>query len=770
MDSLVMDSRQLALSGQPQQHSNPNSPTGKESLNMTSSLIFNSSETTNNRASTQSAVSSDSGHSSPDRDVVIVGQRASGVKDLVVETSSSSNCGQILGGLMPALHSMYSLSNDHSSSTCDLKTKDDPSSSAPNNNGSSLSTKNLSTTTSNDASSFLTCPETSSLMMQSTCPTLSYTFSTDSSSLSSSSLNRMQSNNNSESAQQQGYTSLQTSQSKSGLGTSSCNSTSGLVLGWPTNLSRSFQSMNGMNNGSSVNNQSNNVSSFNSMSGQYSANSSLWEDYHPLTSSTTRDMNTTSLWSSSGKTASNSSASSSATDSSPLLDNNSSSNSLWGSPFPLPSRSCYSSLSPNSSFQANLEASSLNQMSKSSASCHSSLDQMQANLAAATHLHSSSNSWSDHSSSHGHAMTHNNDYNGINKNNGLSNGFGGSYRSITNSRTNGWNAQPASLGQSYQSYNGLGSSSNYFRKGMPFNGTSNSHSNFNNSSHQNQQQNMHHPNVITTHNHSLNHSQTSSSQLHHRNQSPLMMMQPHHQLQAQSSSNQTMLNTNTNGINTFCDNNVLLSSRSTAQQHSFSNNHYNNKTIISTSASLLTSSPVNCSSPTSSMSPVLTALGSNGDFAVRVQNILSFKAVFVDNVSPLCKPEDLYSLFSVYGRVTGVEVKPVLGNVPTFACLEFADSESPENAVTDAMNNPIMKEGVNFDLKSPISVKFTPDRLQRRALSTGCQARNWAQDVIEKSGECFEWRFNSSCSLGKNCYRKHVVKHRQIDTLKSFTF
>jgi len=165
------------------------------------------------------------------------------------------------------------------------------------------------------------------------------------------------------------------------------------------------------------------------------------------------------------------------------------------------------------------------------------------------------------------------------------------------------------------------------------------------------------------------------------------------------------------------------------------------------------------------MSPVNGAPSEVG----RVQNILQFKAVLIDNIKPVCKPEELYQVFSVYGCVTGVEIKPVLGNVPTFACIEFMDFISPEYAVTDAMNKPLVKEGVNFDTSAPISVKFTPDRLQRRDLSTGSQARTWAQTIIDKSGECFEWRFNSSCSLGKNCYRKHIVKHRQIDTLKSFT-
>jgi hypothetical protein len=204
---------------------------------------------------------------------------------------------------------------------------------------------------------------------------------------------------------------------------------------------------------------------------------------------------------------------------------------------------------------------------------------------------------------------------------------------------------------------------------------------------------------------------------------------------------------------------------------------YSSTKNLSTSSNAFSggTSMLQSSYPSPIMSHTFSAgriLGSNTptEMVDRVQNILSFQAIFVDNVSPLCKPQDLFNLFSVYGRVTGIEVKPVLGNVPTCACIEFADSESPEYAVTDAINNPMTKEGINFDPKTPLSVKFTPDRNQRRALSTGCQARNWAQSVIEKNRECFEWRFNSSCSLGKNCYRKHIVKHRQIDSLKSFAF
>lgn len=187
-------------------------------------------------------------------------------------------------------------------------------------------------------------------------------------------------------------------------------------------------------------------------------------------------------------------------------------------------------------------------------------------------------------------------------------------------------------------------------------------------------------------------------------------------------------------------------------------------------SSLLSSNhrPLSGSGP-STPSPIPPNSSSSCDYA-RVQNILQFKAVFVDGVSPSVRPEELRQLFSSYGAVVSVEVKPVLGNsTPTFACVEYADFESPENSVTDAMNNPIVREGVNFSSEVPLAVKFTPSGAQRRSLSTGCQARNWAQSIIERSGECFEWRFNSSCSLGKHCFRKHVVKHRQIDTLKSFT-
>lgn len=165
---------------------------------------------------------------------------------------------------------------------------------------------------------------------------------------------------------------------------------------------------------------------------------------------------------------------------------------------------------------------------------------------------------------------------------------------------------------------------------------------------------------------------------------------------------------------------------------------------------------------------VLNPTATNCDFG-RVQNILHFTAILADFVSPHASDESIRAIFSVYGPVVSVDLKPVLGNVSTFACIEFADAESPQNAVTDAINNPIFKEGINFDLKQPLSVKFTPGAQQRRSLSSGIQARSWAKEVIERSGECFEWRFNSSCTLGNLCNRKHIVRHRQIDSLKSFT-
>ena len=153
-----------------------------------------------------------------------------------------------------------------------------------------------------------------------------------------------------------------------------------------------------------------------------------------------------------------------------------------------------------------------------------------------------------------------------------------------------------------------------------------------------------------------------------------------------------------------------------------------------------------------------------------VQNILRFYAIFLDNLHPKTDVSKLVSVFSKYGTIRAVDIKPVLGITSTYACIEFNDHESPERAVTDALNDAIIpKLDLVFDLKSPLIVKFTPSSDQRRNLSSGSLAWNWAKTMIERSGECFEWRFNSSCSAGRHCYRKHVVKHRCIDTLKSFS-
>jgi hypothetical protein len=208
---------------------------------------------------------------------------------------------------------------------------------------------------------------------------------------------------------------------------------------------------------------------------------------------------------------------------------------------------------------------------------------------------------------------------------------------------------------------------------------------------------------------------------------------------------------------------AVAGSGSSSLMHNNNNYHHNNKQPV------ISSRPGSAADVYQAMGSLSSAKsGQICDFA-RVQNILHFKAIFVDNVSPTVTQEQMLDTFSVYGPVVSIAVKPVLGHVATFACVEYADPESPENAVTDAMNNPLLREGVNFDLNQPLSVKFTPSASERRQLSSGCQARSWAQSMIERSGECFEWRFTSSCSLGKNCFRKHIVRHRQIDTLKSFT-
>lgn len=153
----------------------------------------------------------------------------------------------------------------------------------------------------------------------------------------------------------------------------------------------------------------------------------------------------------------------------------------------------------------------------------------------------------------------------------------------------------------------------------------------------------------------------------------------------------------------------------------------------------------------------------------RVQNILRFYAIFLDNLHPKTDESKLVQIFSKYGTIRDIKIKKVLGVTSTYACVEYNDYESPERAVTDALNDTIPKMDLVFDLKMPLVVKFTPSGEQRRNLSSGSLAWNWAKAMIERSGECFEWRFNSSCSAGRHCYRTHVVKHRCVDTLKSFS-
>lgn len=156
----------------------------------------------------------------------------------------------------------------------------------------------------------------------------------------------------------------------------------------------------------------------------------------------------------------------------------------------------------------------------------------------------------------------------------------------------------------------------------------------------------------------------------------------------------------------------------------------------------------------------------------RVLNILRFKAIFVDNLKPNIDVQSLMMIFGTYGPIISVDIKPALGLTATFAVVEFMDHEAPQKVVTDFLSSPDGLKGkseIMFDLKSPLVVKFTPSLDQRRDLSSGVIARNWAKKMIDRSGECFEWRFSSSCSVGRNCCRKHVVKHRGIDTLKSFS-
>ncbi|KAH7636807.1 hypothetical protein HUG17_7013 [Dermatophagoides farinae] len=145
----------------------------------------------------------------------------------------------------------------------------------------------------------------------------------------------------------------------------------------------------------------------------------------------------------------------------------------------------------------------------------------------------------------------------------------------------------------------------------------------------------------------------------------------------------------------------------------------------------------------------------------RPTNLMGYKGLWVCNVSPEVGLHYLKRRFRRYGHFTGIQTfERRATNGTNIVFVHYDNPNSPVEAIA-ALHN-YNGQDLCADPNEPLKLRFAPSMEQSRAgqLPTLEQARK----IVEKSGECFNWRLSSGCHRGQRCHLKHVSINKEIDS------
>lgn len=177
-----------------------------------------------------------------------------------------------------------------------------------------------------------------------------------------------------------------------------------------------------------------------------------------------------------------------------------------------------------------------------------------------------------------------------------------------------------------------------------------------------------------------------------------------------------------------------------------------------------------------SMGPMLTSNLSNGPQSSsemiglpcdgsnsqnKPTNIMAYKGLWVCNISPDVTLAYLKRRFRRFGHFTGIQTfERRATNGSNIVFVHYDNPYSPVEAISCLHN--YTGQDLCADALEPLKLRFAPSMEQSRAgqLPTLEQARK----LIERHGECFNWRLSSGCHRGIRCQLKHVPINKEIDS------
>lgn len=142
-------------------------------------------------------------------------------------------------------------------------------------------------------------------------------------------------------------------------------------------------------------------------------------------------------------------------------------------------------------------------------------------------------------------------------------------------------------------------------------------------------------------------------------------------------------------------------------------------------------------------------------------NIMAYKGLWVCNISPDVTLAYLKRRFRRFGHFTGIQTfERRATNGSNIVFVHYDNPYSPVEAISCLHN--YTGQDLCADPLEPLKLRFAPSMEQSRAgqLPTLEQARK----LIERHGECFNWRLSSGCHRGIRCQLKHVPINKEIDS------
>lgn len=145
----------------------------------------------------------------------------------------------------------------------------------------------------------------------------------------------------------------------------------------------------------------------------------------------------------------------------------------------------------------------------------------------------------------------------------------------------------------------------------------------------------------------------------------------------------------------------------------------------------------------------------------RPTNLMGYKGLWVCNVSPDVTLAYLKRRFRRFGHFTGIQTfERRATNGSNIVFVHYDNPYSPVEAINSLHN--CNQQDLCSDPNEPLKLRFAPSMEQSRAgqLPTLEQARK----LVERSGECFNWRLSSGCHRGVRCQLRHVPINKEIDS------